>query len=178
MKNNVKKLTISGILLSVGFILHQLAPAGIGAVTFDYMTAILFIIIVINKVFQTSLVAGFADGFIAALTTKFPGCLIPYLIEKVTVAVFVYFLMRVIDTLPQDIKMGIIGLLGTIVSGSVFLGSAAIIAGLPGTFSALFIGVVLPTAVSNIFVCALLYRVVTSSIKKVSPALLEQIQTQ
>jgi hypothetical protein len=178
MKNNVKKLTISGILLSVGFILHQLAPAGIGAVTFDYMTAILFIIIVINKDFQTSLVAGIAAGIIAALTTKFPGGQIPNIIDKVTVAVFVYFLMRVIDTLPQDIKMGIIGLLGTIVSGSVFLGSAAIIAGLPGTFSALFIGVVLPTAVSNIFVCALLYRVVTSSIKKVSPALLEQIQTQ
>ncbi|HHT50364.1 MAG TPA: tryptophan transporter [Eubacteriaceae bacterium] len=178
MKNNVKKLTISGILLSVGFILHQLAPAGIGAVTFDYMTAILFIIIVINKDFQTSLVAGIAAGIIAALTTKFPGGQIPNIIDKVTAAVFVYFLMRVIDTLPQDIKMGIIGLLGTIVSGSVFLGSAAIIAGLPGTFSALFIGVVLPTAVSNIFVCALLYRVVTSSIKKVSPALLEQIQTQ
>ena len=170
MKNNVKKLTISGILLSVGFILHQLAPAGIGAVTFDYMTAILFIIIVINKDFQTSLVAGIAAGIIAALTTKFPGGQIPNIIDKVTAAVFVYFLMRVIDTLPQDIKMGIIGLLGTIVSGSVFLGSAAIIAGLPGTFSALFIGVVLPTAVSNIFVCALLYRVVTSSIKKVSPA--------
>lgn len=178
MNNKVKKLTISGILLSVGFILHQLAPAGIGAVTFDYMTAILFIIIAVNKDFQTSLVAGIAAGIIAALTTKFPGGQIPNIIDKITAAIFVYFLMRLLENLPRDVKMGLVGLLGTIVSGSAFLGSASIIAGLPGTFSALFVGVVLPTAISNIFVCAFLYRLVTSSIKKVSPALLEQIQTQ
>lgn len=176
MKNDVKKLTISGILLSVGFILHQIAPAGLGAVTFDYMTAILFIIIAINKDFKTSLVAGIAAGIIAALTTKFPGGQVPNIIDKIVAAMFVYFLVRLIANLPEGIGMGIIGLFGTIVSGSVFLGSASILVGLPGAFSALFISVVLPTAISNIFVCAFLYKLITTSIKKVNPTLLEQIQ--
>src|SRR5690554_5795719 len=176
MINDVKKLTVSGILLSVGFILHQIAPAGLGAVTFDYMTAILFIIIAINKDFKTSLVAGIAAGIIAALTTKFPGGQVPNIIDKIVVAMFVYFLVRLIANLPEGIGMGIIGLFGTIVSGSVFLGSASILVGLPGAFSALFISVVLPTAISNIFVCAFLYKLITTSIKKVNPTLLEQIQ--
>jgi hypothetical protein len=176
MINDVKKLTVSGILLSVGFILHQIAPAGLGAVTFDYMTAILFIIIAINKDFKTSLVAGIAAGIIAALTTKFPGGQLPNIIDKTITSMVVFLLMSLGNNLPQGIKMGIIGFLGTIVSGSIFLGSASVFAGLPDAFSVLFFSVVLPTAISNIFVCAFLYKLITTSIKKVNPTLLEQIQ--
>lgn len=176
MKNDVKKLTISAILLSIGFILHQVAPAGLGAVTFDYMIAILIIIVAINKDYKTAFIAGLAAGIISALTTKFPGGQIPNILDKIIASLVVCFIIRLLDNVPEKTKMAVIGFIGTIVSGSIFLGSASIIVGLPTGFTALFIGVVLPTAISNIFVCVFLYKIVTTSINRVNPTLLKQIQ--
>ena len=146
MTNQVKKLTISGILLSVGFILHQIMPAGIGSVTFDFV-GVLFIIIIINRDFKSALVSGIAAGIIAALTSKFPGGQIPNILDKTITAIIIYLLIGLLNRLPNGVMLGIVGLVGTLISGTIFLGSASVLAGLPASFYALFIGVVIPTAV-------------------------------
>ena len=56
------------------------------------------------------------------------------------------------------VKASILGFLGTLVSGIVFLGSALIIVGLPAPFTALFTVVVLPTALANTVLTAVLFK--------------------
>ncbi len=176
MTNQVKKLTISGILLSVGFILHQIMPAGIGSVTFDFLLGVLFIIIIINRDFKSALVSGIAAGIIAALTSKFPGGQIPNILDKTITAIIIYLLIGLLNRLPNGVMLGIVGLVGTLISGTIFLGSASVLAGLPASFYALFIGVVIPTAVGNTFFTIFLHRVVVHALDKVNPSLLKQLQ--
>lgn len=176
MQNDVQKLTFSGILLSVGFILHQVGPVGVGGVTFDFMLAILFVIMAINKDFKTAMVAGIVAGIITALTTKFPGGQIPNVIDKFVTVLAVYPLIKLGKHLPEMVHMGLIGFIGTLISGSVFLGSAAFLAGLPSSFEILFYSVVLPTSIGNVFISVLLYKVTLSALQKVNPSFVKQLQ--
>lgn len=48
--------------------------------------------------------------------------------------------------------MAIIGLIGTAISGTVFLGSALFIVGLPAPFMVLFTSIVLPTSLTNMVI--------------------------
>lgn len=178
MKSDVKKLTFSAILLSIGFILHQIAPAGVGGVTFDFMVAVLLVILAINRDFKTSIVAGIAAGIITALTTKFPGGQIPNMIDKIVTVSVIYPLIRLGKNLPQSIYMGLIGFIGTVVSGSVFLGSAAFLAGLPAPFQILFLTVVIPTAIGNIFITSLLFKIALSTMEKVDSSYAKELKEQ
>lgn len=175
LTNQIKKLTISGILLSVGFILHQIMPAGLGTVTFDFMLAVLFIVIMINKDLKTVMIAGICAGIITALTTKFPGGQLPNLVDKTLTASIVFLLMQLTKGLPETWKLGLLGFLGTMVSGAIFLGSASFLAGLPASFRGLFISVVLPTAIGNTILTIFLYKIVVRSLERVNPALLKQL---
>ena len=178
MKRDVKKLTFSAILLSIGFILHQIAPAGVGGVTFDFMVAVLLVILAINRDFKISIVAGIAAGIITALTTKFPGGQIPNMIDKIVTVSVIYPLIRLGKNLPQSIYMGLVGFIGTVVSGSIFLSSAAFLIGLPAPFQILFLTVVLPTGIGNTFITSLLFRIALSAIEKVNPSYAKELKEQ
>lgn len=178
MKRDVKKLTFSAILLSIGFILHQIAPAGVGGVTFDFMVAVLLVILAINRDFKISIVAGIAAGIITALTTKFPGGQIPNMIDKIVTVSVIYPLIRLGKNLPQSIYMGLVGFIGTVVSGSIFLSSAAFLAGLPASFQILFLTVVLPTAIGNTFITSLLFKIALSAMEKVNPSYAKELKEQ
>ncbi|MCR1898626.1 tryptophan transporter [Irregularibacter muris] len=176
MTSNIKKLTFSGILLAVGFILHQIAPAGVGGVTFDFMLAMVFIIMMINKDFKTAMIAGIAAGVLTALTTKFPGGQIPNMIDKPVTVLVVYGFLKCGRNIPQILRIGLIGFIGTLISGSVFLSTASILVGLPASFIILFYSVVIPTAIGNTIVSVFLYKIVLSSIQKVNPSFMEQLE--
>ena len=69
---------------------------------------------------------------ITALTTTFPGGQLPNFIDKMVTALIVYLMIKAMASLKNDkLKMAIIGLIGTAISGTVFLGSALFIVGLP-----------------------------------------------
>ncbi len=178
MKRDVKKLTFSAILLSIGFILHQIAPAGVGGVTFDFMVAVLLVILAINRDFKISIVAGIVAGIITALTTKFPGGQIPNIIDKIVTVSVIYPLIRLGKNLPQSIYMGLVGFIGTVVSGSIFLSSAAFLAGLPASFQILFLTVVLPTGIGNTFITSLLFKIALSAMEKVNPSYAKELKEQ
>ena len=68
---NTKKMATNAILIAIGAILHQVTPPfGMQA---DFSLAMLFIIIVFNKDYKTTLLCGIIMAVFAALTTKTPG---------------------------------------------------------------------------------------------------------
>ena len=151
MKTTTKQLVINSLLLAVGFILHYVTPA-IGSMQIDFSLITLILIITLNRNSLTTCIAsGVATGIFAGLTTKFPMGLVPNIIDKLVTTIAVYLLIRLLDktSLSSKIKAVITNAVGTVISGTVFLGSALLLTGLPAPFSVLFTTVVLPAIVVN-----------------------------
>jgi thiamine transporter ThiT len=160
----LKKNILSGLLLAIGFILHQIIPGSIGGMTFDVQLAVLFVIIAVNMDLKNTITTGLASGIITAMTTKFPGGQLPNAIDKIVTSLFIYFLLLFLTkVLSKQLSIIVAAVLGTLVSGTVFLASALAIVGLPAPFMALFIGVVVPTTIANTFATSILYNLVNST---------------
>ena len=151
MKTTAKQLTINALLLAVGFILHYFTPA-IGSMQIDFSLITLILVINLNKnSFGTCMAAGIATGIFSGITSKFPLGLVPNLIDKIMTTIAVYLLIRLLDktTLSSKIKAIAVNAIGTLLSGTVFLVSALLLAGLPAPFSVLFTTVVVPAIIVN-----------------------------
>ncbi|WP_459838012.1 tryptophan transporter [Halanaerobaculum tunisiense] len=149
----LRKFVEASLLLAGGFVLHQIMPPiPIGAgMRPDMSLLMLFIIIGLYQNKKLTLLSGVVTGIISALTTTFPGGQIPNLIDKPITGFVVLGLFLVADKLeiPTKFSLAIIGSVGTIVSGGLFLGSAYLIVELPKAFAALFSTVVLPAVLLN-----------------------------
>lgn len=175
--SKTKKMVLNAILLGLGLVLHQIFPA-IAGITPDVALVMLFCIMILNKDdYKTCLVAGIVTGVFTAMTTKFPGGQIPNLIDKTVTVNVMFLIMKALYLSPIEEKFGkkansivifVMTLFGTVLSGVVFLGSAALIVGLPGEFFALFMAVVVPATIVNVILSVLMINVITASLKKTS----------
>lgn len=173
---NLRKNILTALLLAIGFIMHQVIPGTLGSMKFDIMLAFIFIAIIINKDFKNVLLTAMLGGLITALTTTFPGGQLPNIIDKLVTCLFVYGLIRVFDRFKlNQISIGIIAFLGTMVSGTVFLGSALLLAGLPAPFTALFLAIVIPTSITNVFVTVIIYNAVKATLRATRSTFIENI---
>ncbi|MGF0111027.1 tryptophan transporter [Clostridium sp. SGI.024] len=163
---NVKKMILNAILIAIGALLHQITPALGLLMQPDFAISMLFIIILINKDYKTTLISSIIMGIITALTTKFPGGQLPNIIDKLITAHVIYFMFKVMGNKVSD-NIKIISALsfGTIVSGLTFLLSASIIVGLPGSFLTLVTVVVLPATIMNIILGTILYKSIGVALK-------------
>lgn len=162
-----KKMILNAILLAIGALLHQITPALGLPMQPDFALAMLFIIILLNEDYKTALVAGIITGIFTALTTKFPGGQIPNMIDKVVTTHIIYFMLIPLrNRFNNNFKIALTLVIGTIISGAIFLASAAIIVGLPASFTVLFLSVVLPAAVINIIAGLILYNAITLALKR------------
>ena len=159
-KTNTKKLALNSLFLAMGLILHPVIPAFGLPMEPDMALAMLFIIILMNKEsFWTCFNAGAITGIFTAITTKFPGGQLPNIIDKLITTVIVFALVHVLYNAPFMRKLKnktkewlvtfLVYPLGTLISGFVFLSSAAYIVGLPASFTTLVYTVVLPAVVIN-----------------------------
>lgn len=182
-----------GLLLAIGYVLHVIVPGYGAGMKPDTILAMLFVIILMHRNFKVTITAGLCAGLIAALSTTFPSGQIPNIIDKTITAVVVYLLVLVLAnplerllekasvkfmgmtaSLGTFLACGIIGFVGTIVSGTIFLGSALFLVGLPAPFSVLFYSVVIPTALVNIVAVMVLYPLVAFSKRVIAgPAIKE-----
>lgn len=163
---NVKKMILNAILIAIGALLHQITPALGLPMQPDFALAMLFIIIVINNDYKTTLISSIIIGILTALTTKFPGGQLPNIIDKVVTANVLYFIFKLIgNRVNNNIKMIIALSLGTILSGFVFLGFASLLVGLPGSLVSLISIVVIPAAIMNIFLGMILYKAIVIALK-------------
>ena len=152
MKTTTKQLVTNSLLLAVGFLLHYVTPAIGLPMQIDFSLITLILIINLNRnSFSTCIAGGIATGIFSGITTKFPLGFIPNIIDKITTAIVVYLLIRLLDktALSSKIKAIAVNAVGTLISGVVFLASALLFTGLPAPFSLLFVTVVVPAIVLN-----------------------------
>lgn len=163
----LKKFVMNSLLLAIGALLHQITPPLVLGMKPDFSLAMLFIVIFLNDDFKSCITAGLAIGIFSALTTGFPGGQLPNIIDKLVTTTVMFFIIKLAkNKIKEQIAMVIVMLLGTIISGIVFLSSAAFIAGLPGSFTVLLVSIVLPAALINTIAGMVLYNAVKISIKR------------
>lgn len=153
-----RDLAEAGLLVAIGFVLHAFFPAILWGMKPDFSLAMLFIVLIVKKDLKLGFIVALATGIFTALTTTFPGGQYANLIDKfityLAVSGLVYLIMGRVN---QQVGVGVISFLGTLISGAVFLGAAAVLVGLPGPFTILYYTVVLPAAVVNTFAALLIY---------------------
>ncbi|WP_058484873.1 tryptophan transporter [Defluviitalea phaphyphila] len=160
----IKQLTMSAILLAIGAILHYIVPGIFGGMKPDFLLSMMFLAILINFNATNIAATSIACGIISALTTTFPAGQIPNIIDKCITGAIIGFLIYGLNkvSIPKILKAVIIGLVGTLISGTIFLGSAYLLVGLPegASFGGLFIAVVIPATIGNVVFTTLLYQVI------------------
>lgn len=157
-----KNLVTAAVLLSIGTVLHLIVPPFPGGMKPDFILVTMFFAILMNLKLGSTLTIGIVAGLLGAATTTFPGGQIPNVIDKVCTAIFVLLLFKGF-TLKSDIssiKTVIITIIGTMFSGLMFLTSASILSGLPGSVSILsmIMIVVVPAAVFNAILAIMIYK--------------------
>lgn len=164
----LKKMTINGILIALGAILHQITPAIGLPMQPDFAIIMLFIIIILNRDYKTIMISSIIIGILTALTTKFPGGQIPNIIDKLVTGNIIYLLSKIFNNkISNKVEMFIYLVFGTAISGITFLYSAMVLVTLPSgaTFMGLVMSVVVPTLVLNVILGSVLYKTVTRALK-------------
>jgi hypothetical protein len=163
---NLKKTISAALLLAIGMILHQITPPFILGMKPDFSLAMMFIAIVLSDDFKMTLIIGIVAGIFAAATTTFPGGQIPNIIDKLITSQLVFFLFRTMkDKFNKQIVMVIISIVGTLISGTIFLATALFLFGLPAPFKVLLLTVIIPATVINTFAASILYKAVSLGLK-------------
>ncbi|WP_349409596.1 tryptophan transporter [Pseudalkalibacillus sp. SCS-8] len=161
------QLALIGVLLAAGFVLHAVIPGILGPMKIDMLLTMMFLAIILFPNVKSVTVTALATGVIAALTTTFPGGQIANLIDKPITAFIVFGLYITLKKYKGNVILASgLTAVGTIISGAIFLASASFVIDLPGSFVALFLTVVLPTAVINTIAMTVLFPIVKTVTKR------------
>jgi hypothetical protein len=165
---NLRKMILTSLFLALGLVLHQAMPPILFGMKPDIMICMMFIAILLNKDdYKMTLMIGIIGGLFSAMTSTFPGGQLPNMIDKMVTANCIFFLYKVLDKkFSEQAQIFTAAILGTLISGTVFLGSAALIVGLPGPFMALMLAVVIPATLMNGVGCSVLYNATVLSLKR------------
>jgi len=156
-----KDLAQAALLVGIGFILHAFFPPMVLGMKPDFALAMMFILLIIKRDFKLGFLVAVSTGIFTALTTGFPGGQIANLVDKFLTFLIVYpVIPLVVKLMSSRIAAGLITGVGTMISGGIFLGTAALIVGLPGPFTVLFTTVVLPAAAVNTVTAVVVFSVV------------------
>lgn len=116
-----RNLTISAIFMALGLVMHFLVPPIFGGVKPDFLLSMMFISLIIACDIKEAILIGVSGGIMSALTTSFPGGQIPNFIEKIIVAVTIFFLIQKFGKSLNKYQTVFIYALGTLLSGVLFL---------------------------------------------------------
>lgn len=165
-KVNLRKLVTLALLLAIGMVLYQITPPVVMGMRPNFLLAMMFIAIILADDYKLTILIGLVSGIYCAIISTFPGGQIGNIVDKLITCQVVFLMFRAMkDRIPKQIMVGIIGFLCTAVSGTVFLLTASVVAGLPKAFTFLVLTVVLPAAIGNVIISVVLYNAVTLSLK-------------
>ncbi|KZZ84516.1 tryptophan transporter [Bacillus sp. SJS] len=165
-----RELVTMSLFVAIGLALHSIIPPIFLGMKPDMMLTMMFLGIALFPTLKNTLLLGVLTGILSALTTGFPGGQLPNIVDKPLTALAFFLLLTVAGKLASKLAtVSILTAAGTILSGVIFLGSALLIVGLPGGFTALFITVVLPATALNTIAISLIYPIVTSIHKRSKP---------
>lgn len=155
-----KSLALTSVLIALGYVFHTVVPPLFLGMKPDLLLVMMFLAIMLAPTKQNVLIASMAAGVISALTTGMAGGQIANIVEKPITA----FIFLGLFVLAQKVKVNTISavlltVIGTIVSGTLFLLVAMVVAGLPGSLFS-FIGmIVLPTSAISGLIMFFIYPV-------------------
>lgn len=163
---NTKSLVSMALLVGIGAVLHTVIPPIYG-IKPDLMLTMMFLAIILFPQIKNVIILGIVTGLISAMTTGFPGGQIPNVIDKIVTAIVFYLLFMLVKKVSKSIvSIGVLTVIGTLISGIIFLGSAYLIVGLPGAFLTLFGVAVLPAMAANTIIMVIIYPIVSGILKK------------
>ncbi|MGM9968610.1 MULTISPECIES: tryptophan transporter [unclassified Rummeliibacillus] len=164
---NTKNLVLMALLVGVGAALYVVIPGFNGGMKPDFMLTMMFIgILLFPRVKEVFLLA-VTTGIISGLFSTFPGGFVPNIIDKFVTAFIFYVIVVLLKKMAQKIVVSaILAGIGTIISGSVFLGSAIVVTGANIPFGALFLTVVLPAVAINIVAFVIIYPIIMNLVKR------------
>lgn len=168
---NTKNLVLMALLVGVGAALYMVVPGLVGGMKPDFMLTMMFIGILLFPYAKETFLLALATGVLSGLFTTFPGGFLPNIIDKaITGFVFLGVILLAKKVMYHMVASVIVVMLGTILSGVIFLGTALFVFGanVPVGFSALFIGVVLPATLFNAVAFAVIYPIITNLVKRSS----------
>lgn len=163
-----KDLVLLSLFMGIGAVLHIVAPPILLGMKPDIMLPMMFLGILLFPKANYVLVLSLATGVISALTTAVPGGQISNIVEKPFTA-FAFFALFILipKNIDKKITVPVLTAIGTLVSGSAFITMALYVVGqMSGTFTALFLAVVLPATVFNVIFIIILYPIVMSIMKR------------
>lgn len=165
----LKNMILTSLLIAIGLVLHQITPPIAGGMRPDFLLSMMFIAVFLNKTKKNAFLAGTLAGIFSAMTTTFPGGQLASFFDKIIAAFVVLFLTKVFSHLNHRISVVLASIIGTIVSGVVFLAVALLIVGsLPMAFATLVMTVVLPATIINAVATYICYNVVYSAKKAIN----------
>ncbi|KIL47333.1 tryptophan transporter [Jeotgalibacillus campisalis] len=165
---NTRTLVALSLFAGIGATLHLLLP-GTLSMKPDMSLLMMFLGILLFPGVKNVLLIGIATGLLSGLTTTFPAGFLPNLIDK-PISAFVFYGMVLLTAKYSKTVIGaaVLASAGTIISGVIFLGSAAILVGIPAPIMALIVTAVLPATVLNGVLMGVMYPVVQSILKRSS----------
>ena len=111
------------------------------------------------KDFKKSIVVGLAAGFLSAMVSTLPGGQIPNVIDKLFTAIIIYGVINILNKEINTIKMVAIQIIGTFISGTIFLTSASLVAGFdPNAIIPAMMTVVATAAIGNVMIGIVVYK--------------------
>jgi hypothetical protein len=176
---NTKNIVVLALLAGIGVVLHTVMPSFLG-IKPDMMLAMMFLGIILVPEIKSVMLLAIVTGVLSALTTSFPMGQIPNIIDKpITALVFFGLFLALKKYRNSIVSVGVLTAIGTVVSGTIFLGSASLLVGLPGNtpFTALFVAGVLPAVALNTVIMVILYPVAQSIVKRTqltSPSVIQK----
>ncbi|MCI7443227.1 MAG: tryptophan transporter, partial [Clostridium sp.] len=119
--------------------------------------------------YKTALFSGIIIGIFTAITTKTVGGQAPNIIDKVITANVAYLMLLPLrNKVNKNIQAALLLVVGTFVSGTVFLTSMMIFVGMPmKAIPTGLLTVVLPTALVNVIIGIIIFNIVNQAIKQV-----------
>ncbi|KPU46279.1 putative tryptophan transport protein [Oxobacter pfennigii] len=166
---NLKRIVMASLFIAIGFIFRMLTPPVLLGMKPDFLLSMMFVTILLFDDYKMTLLIGGIVGILTAVTTTFPGGQIANIVDKLITCQCVFLAFRLLnEKVNSQIKVLIVSFFGTILSGSAFLSVAGLLFGLPGgnTFTMLFMAVVIPAAIANVIITAIIYNAVILAIKR------------
>ncbi len=156
MNTNTKSLALTSVLIALGYVFHTVVPPLFFGMKPDLLLVMMFLAIMLSPTKQNVIIASMAAGVISALTTGMAGGQIANIVEKPITA----FIFLALFLLAKKVKVNVLlTVVGTIISGTLFLMVAMIVAGLPGTLLS-FIGmIVVPTSIVSGLIMFFIYPI-------------------
>ncbi|PGT90446.1 tryptophan transporter [Bacillus sp. AFS040349] len=166
---NTRVLVILSLFAAIGAVLHMVMPPFYNGMKPDMILLMMFIGIIMFPSMKNVTLLGIVTGFLSALTSTFPGGFLPNIIDKIITAFLFYGLFLVVKKIANKVATAtVLAVIGTIVSGTIFLTAALLIVGLPGgvAFTTLFLTVVLPATLFNGAAMIIILPIVQSIFKR------------